>query len=50
MAKKHSARFATVKRYYDRAVWSKVMVSKAVKLGHITPDEYEEICGEPYAE
>lgn len=49
-SKKHSARFATVKRYYDRAIWSKAMVAKAVELEYITAAEYEEICGEPYAE
>lgn len=48
-SKKHSARFATVKRYYDRSIWSKAMVAKAMTLGHITEAEYEEICGEPYA-
>lgn len=51
MAKKqHSERFVTVKHHYDRAIWSKAMVAKAVKLKHITAAEYEEICGEPYAE
>ena len=47
-AKKHSARFDTVKRYYERGTWSKAMIAKAVGLGHITADEYQEICGEPY--
>ncbi len=47
-AKKYSTRFATIKRYYDRGIWSKEMIAKAVKLGHITSSEYEEICGEPY--
>lgn len=48
-SKKHSVRFTTVKHHYDRAIWSKEMVAKAVKLGHITEAEYEEICGEAYA-
>lgn len=48
-SKKHSARFTTVKHHYDRAIWSKTMVAKAVELGHITAAEYEEICGEAYS-
>lgn len=44
-SKKHSVRFTTVKHHYDRAIWSKAMVAKAVLLGHITEAEYEEICG-----
>ncbi len=47
-SKKHSPRFETVKGYFDRGTWSKTFVARAVALGHITPDEYEEICGEAY--
>lgn len=47
-SKKHSPRFETVKRYFDRGTWSKAFVSRAVGLGHITADEYKEICGEDY--
>lgn len=47
-SKKHSPRFETVKRYFDRGTWSKAFVARAVGLGHITADEYKEICGEDY--
>lgn len=40
--------FATIKRNYDRGLWSKVMVKTAVKKGIITPEQYEEITGERY--
>lgn len=47
-SKKHSPRFETVKRHFDRGTWSKAFVARAVGLGHITADEYKEICGEAY--
>lgn len=46
---KHSARFATVRRYYEKGLWSAVRVEKAVECGWITAVEYEEIVGEAYA-
>lgn len=46
----HSPRFATVKRYYDRGLWSKARVAKAVECGWITAGEYQEIVGEPIEE
>ena len=48
MPSNHSARFVTVKRYYDRGLWSVERVAQAVVCGWITAEEYEEIVGEPY--
>lgn len=44
----HSEHFALVKKYYDRPLWSKARVHKAVKCKWITADEYKEITGEEY--
>lgn len=41
--------FKTIKRNYDKGLWSKVMVKMAVRKGVITKEEYEEIVGEVYA-
>ena len=45
----HSKNFESIKKWYDEGVWSKERVHNVVgkKLG-ITPEEYEEITGEPY--
>lgn len=40
--------FTTIKRYYDRDLWTKEQVAKAVEYGKITEAQYEEITGEPY--
>lgn len=40
--------FETIKRNYDRNLWSKAMVKIAVKKGVITKGEYWEITGETY--
>lgn len=40
--------FEIIKRNYERGLWTKKMVSIAVKKGVITPEQYEEIIGEPY--
>lgn len=40
--------FETIKRNYDRNLWSKAMVKTAVKKGVITPEQYREITGEAY--
>ena len=40
--------FETIKRNYDRHLWSKAQVRIAVKKGVITPEEYEEITGDMY--
>ncbi len=39
--------FETIKRNYDRGLWSKQMVRLAVDRV-ITSAQYEEITGEPY--
>ena len=44
----HSKHFAKVKKYYDRDLWSKARVYKAVECKWITADEYKEITGEEY--
>jgi len=44
-----SANFNKVKNYYDKGQWSIERVHKAVGKW-ITPEEYELITGEPYAE
>ena len=39
--------FERIKKWYDLGLWNKEMVHNAVpKL--ITPEQYEEITGEPY--
>lgn len=40
--------YATVKRNYERGLWSKAMVKMAVRKGIITKAEYLEITGEEY--
>ena len=40
--------FATIKRNFDRGLWSAVMVKTAVKKGIITKDEYTQITGKEY--
>lgn len=41
--------FETIKRNYDRKLWSDAMVRTAVKKGVITHEEYQEITGKQYA-
>lgn len=40
--------FATIKKNYDRGLWSVVMVKMAVKKGIITKEQYTEITGKDY--
>jgi len=40
--------FETIKRNFDRKLWSAAMVRTAVKKGVITPEQYKEITGEKY--
>ena len=40
--------YATVKRNYERGLWSLVMVKMAVRKGIITKTQYTEITGEEY--
>lgn len=47
----HSKNFDKIKHYYDTGLWSKERVYNVVgKKNGITPEEYEEITGEPYEE
>ncbi len=38
--------FEQIKRNYDRKLWNKQMVAKAVEKGVITAAQYKEITGE----
>ena len=40
--------YETIKRNYDRGLWSKAMVRMSVRKGIITKEQYEEITGEGY--
>lgn len=48
----HSKHFAKVKKYYNAGVWNEARVYNAVthptSNPWITPEEYEEITGQPY--
>ena len=44
----HSKDFEKYKYYYDSGFWNKRALKNVVKKGKITPEEYEEITGEPY--
>ena len=41
--------YETVKKNFERGLWSASMVKMAVKKGVITKDQYEEITGKKYA-
>ena len=41
--------FQTIKRNYDRGLWSATMVKMAVKKGVINKKQYAEITGKAYA-
>jgi uncharacterized XkdX family phage protein len=38
--------FETIKSYYEKGLWNKAMVAKAVAKGVITKEQYESITGE----
>lgn len=40
--------FETIKRNFDRGLWSAPMVKMAVKKGIITKEQYTEITGKEY--
>lgn len=40
--------FETIKKNYDRGLWSVAMVKLAVKKGIITKEQYTEITGKAY--
>lgn len=54
MNEEHSKKFYQIKQWYDDGLWSKKKVRNAVtnpkSHPYITPEEYEEITGEPYEE
>lgn len=40
--------FTTIKKNFDRGLWSVAMVKTAVKKGIITKDQFKEITGVEY--
>ncbi|WP_144666565.1 XkdX family protein [Bacillus altitudinis] len=42
--------FAIIKKFYADGDWAKEQVASAVVMKKITPEQYEEITGEPYVE
>jgi len=40
--------FETIKKNYERGLWTKQMVAIAVRKGIITPEQYQKITGEHY--
>ena len=44
----HSPNYEKVKNYYEKGLWSIDRVHNAVVKGWITPEEFEEITGQPY--
>lgn len=40
--------FNTIKKNYDRGLWTKTMVRTAVKKGIITKEQYKEITNDDY--
>ncbi len=45
-----SNKFEKVKAYYECRLWDISRLRKAVEKGWITPEEFEEISGQVYAE
>ena len=43
-----SAKFETVKKYYDMGMWTEAKVKNAVVKGWITAEEFKLITGEDY--
>lgn len=43
-----SKKYNTVKKYYDKGLWSERMVRDAVEKGWITTAEFVEITGKKY--
>lgn len=42
--------YATIKKYYNKNLYTKEDVKKFVEAGKITPEQYESITGIPYKE
>lgn len=41
--------YQTIKKNYDRGLWSAAMVKMAVRKGIINKEQYQEITGQTYA-
>lgn len=41
--------YQTIKRNFEKGLWSAAMVKMAVRKGVITKEEYEEITGKNYS-
>lgn len=41
--------YGMIKRYYDANYWTDSQVKQAVSLGKISPDQYQQITGQPYS-
>lgn len=41
--------FETIKKYYDKALWTADMVGKAVEKGKLTAEEHRAIVGNQYS-
>lgn len=37
-----------IAKWYKQGLWTKEMVANAVAKGKLTPEDYEDITGEPY--
>lgn len=46
----HSPLYKKYKARYERGGCTKAQLRRIVELGALTPEEYEEITGEPYVE
>lgn len=46
----HSKMYEKIKKRYDKGYVTREQLHRYVELEAITPEEYEEICGEPYEE
>ena len=42
--------FETIKKNYERGLWTKSMVAMAVRKGVITSEQYSMITGEDYSD
>lgn len=40
--------FNKIKKFYDKGLWDKAQVAKAVEKGKITAAQYQEITGDVY--
>lgn len=40
--------FTYIKGFYEKGLWTKKQVHDVVAAGRITPEQYEEITGDPY--